>query len=422
VTLTVGRCQLGNSVDISTLSRSGNQVTLAGTFFPTVDGDTAQSDAVRQQLNGMLGNADEMAFPVTFTVDPRIDGFYQVTGADISERPSSPTTGAFGYSLQLQRIGGGFGNPTFEVSCTNVTRTNAHGIPGAPLVIVPGDGSSLTYDITGFGSIGSFDTRATADGIGVYLMSVGDPNGRAYRFDVTPADYYRATCSIETLFGSTWFPVIGRQIPLSYQWRISNGLVRFTSGTAGTQATMELWNGSAWASWPIGYWDGSGVRKIGRTAPGYTNERAIAVTVLRNSPEQVVIRQQAFDGVVTWTIARGARHATISWSVANNTLGPYSFGVGLVTGQAGTAISGTAAVHTTAGVSATQALFACAGATTAGGVDTANTRIRNTAAALTGAVFAGGVVTPPPSGINALSAQAAQMLAGLNCRQRAIAR
>lgn len=421
MTLTLGRCQLGNTVDLSTVTRSGEQLTIGGTFFPTVDGDVDQSDAVRQQLTGMVGNADEMAFPLTFTVDPDLDGFYTVGGIDISERPSR-ASGAFGYTLNLSRVSGGYGNPTFEVSCTNITRTNAHGIGGNPLVIVPGDGSTLTYDVTGFGSIGLFDTRATADGIGVFLLSVGDPNGRAYRFDVSPADYYRATCQVEVLFGSTWFPVVGRQIPLSFQWRISNGLIRFTSGTAGAQATMELWNGSAWVSWPVGYWDGTAIRKIGRTAPGYPNERAIAVTVLRNSPEQVVIRQQAFDGVVTWTIARGFRHATVSWSVANNVIGPTTFGGGLVTGQAGTAISSTAAVHTTTGASSTQAFFATTGATAGGGVDTTNTRIRNTTAAISGTVFLGGVVSAPPTGLNALSTQAAQMFAGLNCRQRVIAR
>jgi hypothetical protein len=423
VTLTVGRCQLGNSVDISTLSRSGNQVTLAGTFFPTVDGDTAQSDAVRQQLNGMLGNADEMAFPVTFTVDPRIDGFYQVTGADISERPSSPTTGAFGYSLQLQRIGGGFGNPTFEVSCTNVTRTNAHGLGGSALVVVPGDGSSLTYDITGFDGVASFATRPTADGIGVYLLGAGNPNGRAYRFDVSPADYYKATCSIEILFGSTWFPVVGRQIPRTFRWRISNGLIRFTSGTAGAHGTMEIWNGSAWASWNIAYTDGT-VRKIGRTAPGATTERDIPVTILRNSPEQVVIRQQAFDGVTTWTLARGNRHATISWSVATNTTGPASFGVGLSgAGTAGTADTGS--VYSNTGVSGTQAMFAVTGPvlTPSDTRDTTNTRIRNATAALSGTAFAGGQASPiDPTGPNSLFGLLGQMMAGLNCRQRVIAR
>jgi len=114
---------------------------------------------------------------------------------------------------------------------------------------------------------------------------------------------------------------------------------------------------------------------------------------------------------------------TISWSVANNTTGPMSFGIGL-SGAGTAATAGTGFVHTTGGVGGTQALFSVTGAvlTPSDTRDTTNTRIRNSTAALSGTSFAGGVVTAPPTGLNSINGLVTQMMSGLNCRQRVIAR
>ena len=396
----------------------------------TVQGDTvtfsldllgtslADLQAIRQQLLGLDENDDEAIVPVTWSEDSAFDGFYEVLSVDV---PTSDAQLLDFYitncRVALERVAG-YSNPTFEAVATNVTRTNSHAMSGAALLYLPG---SVTYDIDGLSGIAASDTRAAADGTTVTVLTAGDPNGKSYRFDVAAADYYKAACSIEVEYSGTWYPVVGRQIPRATRFRISNGIVRLTSASSGTGATFEIWNGSAWVSWNVSLTDGSNLPyALGRTTPSMNpglSARDIPVTVLRNSPEQVTVRQTTFSDSITFTLQRGHRHLTIHWTVATNVTGTASVGVGLSgAGTGGTATTG--GIYTTTGSSSTQVIFANTATVTN---DTANTRTRNTTGALSGTMFIGGFVGGG-TGLNTITNTVLQMMSGVNWRQRVVAR
>lgn len=416
MSITIGRTTLADPDDVKV---SGDMVEF------TLELDAASvtdMKAKRQQIANLIGNRDEEVVPVTWSEDAVFDGFYEPMSLSI---PSQSLMLSNGYlppiSVALRRVGGGYANPRFEVSCTNVTRTNGHGLSGSTVIAVPGDGSTLTYDIDGFAGVAFTDTRPTADGLSMFILTAGDPNAKSYQFDVTPADYYKATCTIEIDYSGAgaWYPLVGRQIPRATRWRISNGIVRLTSGTSGTGATFEVWDGSQWDSQNISHLaGGTTVRTLGRFTPGLaaTTDRDIAFAVLRNSPEMVTLRYSTFGDHMTWTLARGARHASCNWFVSSNQIGASQVGIGMTTGVAGTSITG--GVHQTAAVAGNRLIFATAEARTA---DTGNTRVRNTTGSTTGTHFVG-VEVSPGTGLNAISTIVAEMMSGLTCRQRVIGR
>jgi hypothetical protein len=249
------------------------------------------------------------------------------------------------------------------------------------------------------------------------VLSVGNPNGKSYRFDIAPADYYKATCMIELEFGGAWYVVTGRQIPRSTRIRMSNGLLRFTTGNSSTEATLEAWNGSQWVSSDISLtWAGTTtLRRIGRYTPGSfsSSARDIQVTVLRNSPEQITARMSTFSDQLTFSMLRGSRHFTADWSMSLNA---DIVGIGLTNGAAGTAITG--GVIKTANTNLVFPIFAGAAARTA---DTTNTRTRNTTGALSDTLFAGFTIVGDTY-LNTDSAIVQQMMSGVNWRQRVVAR
>jgi hypothetical protein len=417
MTLSIGRTVLD---DPDVVKVSGDSVE----FTVELDASSgAEMRALRQQLANLVGNRDEEVVPVVWTDDDTFDGFYEPMSLSI---PSQGLMLENGYlppmTVGLRRIGGGYANPRFEVSCTNVTRTNAHGLSGSNVIAIPGSGTSLTYDIDEFGGVALTDTRPTADGISMYVLVAGDPNGLSYQFDVQAVDFYNATCSIEIDYSGSgdWYPLVGRQIPRATRWRLSNQIVRLTSGRGAVPASFGVWDGG-WESQDIAHLDGfSTVRTLGQYAPGITSaaaDRDIAFTVLRNSPEMVSIRYSTFGDHVTWTLARGARHASCNWFVSDSQVGSSPFGIGMTTGTAGTSITG--GVVQTTGAAGNQLIFATAEARTA---DTANTRVRNTTGSTTGTHFVGVRVGPSPGALNDTGAIVAEMMSGLTCRQRVIGR
>lgn len=416
MSLTIGRTVLD---DPDVVKVSGDSVE----FTVQLDASSgAEMRALRQQLANLVGNRDEETVPVVWTDDDTFTGFYEPTSLSI---PSQGLMLENGYlpplTIGLRRIGGGYANPRFEVSCTNVTRTNAHGLPGSNVIMIPGGGTTLTYDIDEFGGVALADSRPTADGLSMYVLAAGNPNGLSYQFDVQAADFYKATCSIEIEYSGTWYPLVGRQIPRATRWRLSNQIVRLTSGTSGASATFEVWDGASWESQNISHLDnGSAPRRIGRYAPGITSaalDRDIAFTVLRNSPEMVSIRYSTFGDHVTWTLARGARHAACNWFVSDSQIGASQFGIGMTTGTAGTSITG--GVNQTTGAAGNQLIFASAEARNA---DTTNTRLTNTTASTTGTHFVGVRVGPSPGSLNDTTSIVYEMMSGLTCRQRVIGR
>lgn len=413
MSLTIGRATLADQADV------------------TVDGDTltvrvllgassvTQMKVLRQQIAGLAGNPDEDVFPVISTLDSTLDGFYRVTGVSI---PSHAVTYVSGFvppaTITLQRVGGGYSNPTFEcVRATPVTRTNAHSFTGSSLIVVPGDGTTYTFDVPDY-SFAAYDTRASADGV---TLNVSTSTYNWYRFDVAPADFYKACCKLEIEYDGTWYPVVGQQIPKSTRFRIGNELVRFTSGDSTNEATFEMWNGSAWTSHEVSFYDsGSNKRKIGRFTPGMdgwsTTARDIPVTIVRNGPEMAAVRMGTWDDQVTFSLGRGDLHMTMHWSTrGSDWVGNVSYGLAMTTNTGGT--SRTGGIEINAGTY--RPLFIMAEARTA---DTANGRIRATSGASSGTLCIGALIGGSPTAFGTYSQLSTQMMSGTSWRQRVVPR
>lgn len=410
MSLTIGRTVLADPDDVKV---NGDDVSF------TVELDTttvADMRAKRQRLANLVGNSDEEVVPVIWSEDAAFDGFYVPVSLSL---PSQAVMLSNGYippvTVALRRLGGGYANPTFEVTATNVTRTNGHALTNLAPVFIPSD--TVTYDIDGFGSVALSNSRPTADGVTMQVLECGNPNGRSYRFDVAPADYYRATCVIEVEIDGAWQIVTGRQVPRATRFRMSNGMIRLTSASASVGSTVEAWNGSAWVSFGVSFYSGSTARAIGRFTPGSFggSARDIPVSVLRNTPEQITLRQATFSDQVTFSMLRGARHFAAHWTVSNNVTGPDQIGVGLTTAAGGFVLDAGVQSATT---SLASLIFATAAAETA---DTVNTRTRNTVAALSDTIFVGYQLSGDTDLNTALSVQR-QMMSGVNWRQRVVSR
>ena len=419
MTLTIGRASLPDQADVII---DGDDVTFRVLLGAS---SVTQMKALRQQVAGIANNPDEEVVPVTSTLDSTLDGFYRVKSVSI---PSHAVTYVSGFvppvTISLQRIGGGYGNPTFEVVGSTVTRTNAHGLTGTAYVHVPGTGTSVTYDVSSLGGLASSDTRPTADGVSmrVEARAITGTTG-TYRFEVAAADFYKAGCKIEVEYGGVWYPAVGLQIPRSTRFRIGNELVRFTSGNGSTEATFEVWNGSAWSSQNVSFYDVSGnVKRIGRNAPGtvgWSPDIDLPVTVLRNSPECVTIRQSSWSDQITFSLRRGDLHMSIHWSTASSFTGNTRFGLAMTSGVAGTARSG--GVQQTALVSGV-ALFLVTAEANTGYVDTGNTRVRQQNATTKATMFIGALIGASPTTLGTYTAIGQEMMGGVNWRQRVVPR
>jgi hypothetical protein len=413
VTLLIGRTVLDDPDEVKV---SGDEITFVADLLCS---SPVEMQVKRQQLANLVGNKDEEVIPLVWSDDPTFNGFYRVKSVNLGSHPVMLTTGYVPpATISLQRIGGGYANPTFEVIGTSIVRTNGHGasLGLTPSLFIP---DSVTYDLDGFSSVATSDTRPAADGATVQILATGDPNGRSYRFDVSPESYYQASCLVEVEVGGVWFPVVGRQAPRSVRWRISNGVVRITSASSGAGATFEAWTGSAWVSQGISLLEtGITPRPIGRWTPGLGAgaSRDIPVTVLRNSPETVSLRQSTFSDQVTYSLIRGDRHMTMHWSVSSTATLPTRVGVGMTAGVAGTDPGNRVVANS--GPSSVRMMFATAAADT---TDTTNTRVRNTTDAYSDTLFAGAVV-PPATGLNSDLQVFLQMMCGVTWRQRVVAR
>lgn len=413
MSLTIGRATLADPDDVKV---SGDQVTLE---LELDAGNVAEMKAIRQQVSGLVGNPDEDVFPLTWSEDPSFDGFYRVTGVNLGSSPLMLTNAYLPPgSVALQRVGG-YSNPTFEcVRSTPVTRTNAHSFTGTSLIVVPGTGTSYTFDVPDY-SFAAYDTRASADGV---TLNVSTSTYNWYRFDVAPDEFYSACCKIEIEYDGTWYPVVGQQIPRSTRFRIGNELVRFTSGDSTDEATFEMWNGSSWSSFEVSFYDSSSnKRKIGRYTPGMdgwsTTARDIPVTIVRNGPEQVAVRMATWDDQVTFSLGRGDLHMTIHWSTRGSAdwVGNVSYGLAMTTNTAGT--SRTGGIEINAGTY--RPLFIMAEARTA---DTTNGRIQASSGASFGTMCIGALIGASPSAFGTYAQLSAQMMAGTSWRQRVVPR
>lgn len=327
------------------------RVTLEDPRQVVVDGDTIslsvdllassleELQALRQQVNGLQDDIDDPVVPVTWSEDAAFDGFYHVVSASV---PSVDSMLHAFYlpecSVTLERIAGATA-PLIESDASAVVRTNSVGITnGEPEAISEVyHESSTTYTRGGSGPI----VRVGADG-DVYCSYDAAPFTAVRQAFPSISNRYAGMAQLEVKYGSTWHTVVGQQVPASAggNWRLSNGLVRFTATTyTGTSTTrggllVEVYDSGAWRSTVTmkqGTWDGAAFTDaadpfggIGDASqPDGAVSTSIPVRVLRNSPETVTIGWHKERNATQFlSLDAGAMFATLTTRAPGFTIEP----------------------------------------------------------------------------------------------------
>lgn len=385
MTLTIGRASGLRPTRASPVL--GDRIDIEGTIVAT---NLAELKARRQQLIGLMRNPDEEIVPIVWSSDSTYDGFYRINSVRVQHvgATSSPVAR---FSVSAQRIGG-YANPWFEVTTQSITRTNGHGFATPTTIIATGPAQPVSSDnvvdlYPDLGGATSSPTRLTSDGFELRCFRDLTPQSlTTFRYVARPEWFYKGAATLEVQYSgsSTWYPVVGDQhydhgallpggAPIS-AWRISNGIIRMTSTTgfgSGASGTFEIWDNVA------GAWESSSFSWSGAGGPGNLGPRALikAPVILRNSPEQVIVRVQSSRVSETWSIQRGAHFATAHVYTPVATL--YKIGMN---GVAGTAITG--GVREAANnASGNRMVFAVASGALTSVADTANTAVQPSASA-----------------------------------------
>jgi hypothetical protein len=174
-----------------------------------------------------------------------------------------------------------FQQPDIEVFAIGGLRSNVDSILVAdvnPTITIP------------YAGTGEFDTQGsvqltTANGD---LRIEGDDllfNARRV-YTVPATDYYDGAATVEQKIGSTWYPVVGRQIKAAPEdIRVNNGLIRIYGRTDATPAlsglSMESWvSGSTWGpTKTLGFSDLATILLGG----------PVSVRVIANRPEETIV-------------------------------------------------------------------------------------------------------------------------------------
>jgi len=318
VSIQIGRF-VGDTVQ--RIERSGNDLRVSG-----INESASQDarEAEMQQFSGLVDNNDETVVPVVTADRPDLDGFWKTSRAQITELPRvTETAWIWQWSINLERVGGGFAQPFFEQVAIGVHRAGGTAI-GLQFAIHDGVLSSS--------GAGTEYTRVSEDGNVFVYGSTATSSGSSslVRFSTAPSTYYESAVKIEVQYGATWYPLVGRQIPspsdIIGAWRLTNGLVRvFPSATLGA-LDFEVYDpqGAAWvsvATFKHGYNDtfgdvkeqGIGVNTStdGSGDPQFDAETAPAV--IRNGPDLVAIQFDTLGwGMHTLSLRQGAYHVELN--------------------------------------------------------------------------------------------------------------
>jgi hypothetical protein len=351
VTLTLGRVGVDIALrDPSVWARDGNRVTLSGFF----SGGATVADGVTlsEQLLGLADNPDEPVIACAWSEEAWFDGYYRVSSVAVPALPGGLLQGWHPYTIQLERVADG-ASPRVDSTLVGALLTNAnsvtsgtlrHFVPGAAYSYY-GRGGALTAAGVDLTMTGTTVNRTSETGIvsGARRATISAVTNGFASYECAPADYYDGACIIRA--GTTLRRVIGQRMKrLPVNWQIDNGLIRITPGAIATLVT-EVFNGTAWEDSRT-YWMGT----TANLHAGSPNKEFIDVSVLRNSPEQCIVRvtigyplsqNNAGDSMI-WDVGvkRGAFHATIRMAYANQLAAGGAIALGNATASAATAITG----------------------------------------------------------------------------------
>lgn len=251
---------------------------------------TPVSDAMRlrDQLLGYQDNQDEPVVPVIVDSEPRLTGYYHVTGVQLDTTPELVGLGLVEAFVSLEAMKG-FAQPSFESILTDALLSNSVGAvigDHAPFHAYPAVATEYAQELL----IGGYatSTRSSSDGtMNVWCKAAGDatPMITTAHFYLAPSDYYVGAATIEQ--GSPLQPVVGEAVqPDLVNWRLSNGLVRVTPSATPGKIDVAHWKGAAWAAAKTyKFTEGNGGRGLITGWSGFT--------VTKNSPEECCLRLSA---------------------------------------------------------------------------------------------------------------------------------
>lgn len=329
--ITIGRAVPDNVIR---WNAQGDSVDLAGVIFIN-DVDAAKS--IRQQLLGYINSLDEPVVPVTSADDPTVDGYYRVLDGHVDiDGANALNNGNYPFGLKLERVPG-YALPLIESVMVGALRTNSAGIaPGTEVSWFAFPSAALSFNAGDGTAAGA--TRVSADGnIAVASGSTFFHTARP-QLQIAPASFYVGAAKLE--IGSTLRTVIGRQIvDLPANWRLSNGLLRITPNVASTVLRLDIscFDGTQWD--PVRTFQ---IVVDGNLAPTVDLPTApSSITVLRNSPEAVIIRIgfTSSNWVLDLCLRRGAR-MVYGYIAKRGVIGAGKVGIRPVTGAAATSLTG----------------------------------------------------------------------------------
>lgn len=308
---------------------SGDVVSFNGEIHTTT---LADAQAQRQQLLGHMDNPDEPVVPITWSDDTTVDGFYTVRDVKVTTVAMSLTTYWFLFSVTAERVVG-YQAPLFETVITGALRTNSAGITATDAL--PWFGLVTTEVVAG-DSIYPYATevlgynRQLADvpATGMYILSTSpkaDLYGKRAVVAGDPTRWYPGAARIHA--GTSGRVVVGRQIDAApYGWKLNNGLVRVTPVDVSGSMQFDI----EFADEAGGTWETARRFTIGTMSGGVYipfQKGPTAVTVLRNGPEECVIRlrvgvQTGYIGTLDLGLRRASRYMTGIFNQVAGSPGP----------------------------------------------------------------------------------------------------
>lgn len=327
-------------------SATGDQITLA----------VLLEEAQLADLIGwrnLAGNVDEPVVPFTSSKRPDLDGWYYVDSAAV-ETAGDFSGGAVEVTAQLRPVPA-WNRPTVDISSVCAMRDQDLALPaqvwGGALVVPQVGADDRTWVI---GSGLSAVSSVTGDQVqgSMFRFSVGAPAALTTRhLAPLPSQWYDLAPSL-TVDGR---PVVGRLpawpagVEDDDSWVLSNGIIRITPGTSGTdldRLQIAGYTSGAWQTprpFSLNVYDG------GTVAAWF-----IPVAVLHNSPLQVTVRlaRPGTSSVyfVDVTLRRGMRFVEITTSAAIDDVGPASADAGTDVATADPVTVGLAASSPTNGL------------------------------------------------------------------------
>lgn len=311
-TFMLGRVGLELSTgEVDGWSESGSRVNVTGY---TTYGSVEQALVVRAQFMGYVDSPDEDCVPVVWSERPETDGFYRVMSVRFSSTPDGAPFGVLYWDVELERVQG-YAAPLLELMTLGTVRVNTHGLVSATQAIcVPDASKSVAFFEPETGVFIPFSPDVIREGStgSVKVFELVSSFRYLTQFYLDPSAHYAGAATLYA--GEFGLTAVGRQIQNDpAHWVLSNGLLELMPVESDDfDLQFRMWMDGAWSPWtPFTMVAGPSTR-VPMPAPH-------SVTVLRNSPEEVVVRLLTTEGAgeyspvtVDFSLKRGSRYVSVS--------------------------------------------------------------------------------------------------------------